>query len=145
MINSISTFNRALHKANEWLKELKEIGKFETEDQAYTILRSVLHAIRDRLAPDEAIEFASEMPMLIRGFYFEGYDLSHKRPERSSESFFNQIENEMRNASFIIPARDGAKAVVKLLQNKISDGEFSDVISSLPEKLRDIITDRSVE
>lgn len=44
-----------------------------------------------------------------------------------------------------ISSGDGAKAVVKLLQNKISDGEFSDIISSLPDKLRDIITDRSVE
>lgn len=57
MFNSIPAFNKALHKADDWLKELKEIGQFETEDQAYTILRSVLHAIRDRLAPDEAIEF----------------------------------------------------------------------------------------
>lgn len=145
MTNSISAFNNALHKANQWLKELKEIGKFETEEQAYTVLRSVLHALRDRLAPDEAVEFGAEMPMLIRGLYFEGFDLSHPKPGRSSRGFFIHVENEMRNASYKIYAKDGAKAVIKLLQKRISDGELSDVLCSLPEKLRDIVTDLSLE
>lgn len=83
--------------------------------------------------------------MLIRGFYFEGFNLSHPKPPRSSESFFNQVESEMRNASYKLSAKDGAKAVVKLLQNRISDGEMSDAISSLPEKLRDIVTGISLD
>lgn len=83
--------------------------------------------------------------MLIRVFYFERFDLSHPKPGRSSEVFFNQIEKEMRNASFKIPVKDGAKAVVKLLENRISAGEMSDVLSSLPEKLRNIVTGTSFE
>jgi uncharacterized protein (DUF2267 family) len=51
----------------------------------------------------------------------------------------------MRNASYKLSAKDGAKAVVKLLQNRISDGEMSDAISSLPEKLRDIVTGISLD
>jgi uncharacterized protein (DUF2267 family) len=68
MISSISAFNKAVHKANEWLKELKEIGQFETEEQAYTVLRAVLHALRDRLVPDEAVEFGSECQCSLEAF-----------------------------------------------------------------------------
>jgi len=139
MNHSISAFNNALNKANEWLKELKEIGEFESEEQAYISLRSVLHALRERLVPDEAVQFGAEMPMLVRGFYFEGYDLSHAKPRRDNESFFNSIAREMRKVSMKVSPKHAAQAVLILLENKISAGEFSDVVQSLPKKLRKII------
>lgn len=141
MTHTISSFTNALQKANKWLEELKEIGEFQSEEQAYIVLRSVLHALRERLLPDEAVQFGAEMPMLIRGFYFEGYDLSHPKPKRDNESFFNRIAQEMQKVSMKIPPKTAAQAVLILLENKISTGEFNDVVQSLPKKLRKIIID----
>lgn len=145
MAHNITAFNNALNKANEWLTELQQIGNFNSLEQAYTVLRSVLHALRDRLLPDEAVQFGSEMPMLIRGFYFEGFDLSHPHPKRDNENFFNRISQEMRKVSFAIAPEHAAQSVLILLENKISAGEVSHVVNSLPKKLRKIIITESPE
>lgn len=40
---------------------------------AYHALRGVLFTLRDRLTVEEAAHFASQLPLLIRGIFYEGY------------------------------------------------------------------------
>jgi Uncharacterized conserved protein (DUF2267) len=41
----------------------------------------VLHALRDRLPQQNAVELGAQLPMVIRGMYYEGWDLQ-KEPSR---------------------------------------------------------------
>lgn len=45
-------------------------------NMAARITRAVLHGIRDRLPPNDAVEFAQGLPMVIKGIYFDQYDIS---------------------------------------------------------------------
>lgn len=72
-ISNVSALNQAVQDAQEWLKELAQNSAFENEEQAYTALRAVLHSLRDRLTVEEAVHFSAQLPMLVRGFYFEGW------------------------------------------------------------------------
>lgn len=140
MINSITAFNNALKKANEWLTELKEIGNFNNEEQAYSALRSVLHALRNRLITDEAVHLGSELPMIIRGVYFEGFDLKNPSRKDDIEEFINTISTEMRKAALTISPEKAAQAVFALLESKISAGEINDVRNMLPKNIRKLLT-----
>jgi len=55
-----------------------------TQDKryAYRALRAVMHAIRDRLTVDETAQLAAQLPELIRGIYYEGWD-----PSRTPASY----------------------------------------------------------
>lgn len=136
MQTSISTFNHTLEKSNGWLKELAQIGKFESEENAYAALRSVLHSLRNRLTVDGAAHLAAQLPTLIRGIYYEGWKPSiTPKKIHTKDEFLENIENELRNATNRIDSELAAKAVFKLLSEKISDGEISDIKSELPNKL----------
>jgi uncharacterized protein (DUF2267 family) len=37
-------------------------------------LRATLHALRDRLIIDEVAQLSAQLPMLIRGLYYKGWD-----------------------------------------------------------------------
>lgn len=50
MQTSVTSFNQTLEKSHAWLKELKDIGNFNSGEEAYTALRAVMHSLRDRLA-----------------------------------------------------------------------------------------------
>lgn len=133
---SISAFNQTIEKSHKWLKDLKDVGDFSSEEQAYCVLRSVLHSLRDRLIVDEAVHLASQVPMLIRGMYFEGWKPAatpHK--ERNKEAFLESISSHLKKTANNIDPEFAAQTVFQFLKQKISEGEIEDIKSELPAEI----------
>lgn len=131
-------FDATWQKSHHWLKELEELGRFSSEEQAYSAMRAVLHALRDRLTVDEAAHLAAELPMLIRGFYYEGWKPSHVPVAvRDREGFVESVRDQLRNNVAFDP-EEAIAAVFGLLQRKISAGEIKDVKQMLPEPIRSL-------
>jgi uncharacterized protein (DUF2267 family) len=109
---------------------------WDSKPRAYRLLRAVLHALRDHLQVNEAADLGAQLPILIRGLYYEQWQPA-KTPlkERDVQSFLDRID-----ASFTSdPIDDTAKAasaVLALLSEKVSAGEIGDVRSVLPTAVR---------
>lgn len=80
----------------------------ERRFQAYKALRSVLHAVRDRLPVTESANFAAQLPMLVRGFYYEGW-----KPERVPLKFHREEFLDEVQKSFQLSVVGGAPALVE--------------------------------
>lgn len=134
----VPVFETTLRKTHEWLDELTSAGICADHSQAYSVLRAVLHALRDRLIPDEAIDLGAQLPMLVRGFYFEGWKPS-KTPtrQRSRQAFLHDVQEEIANIE-AVNAERAVKAVFGLLGRHVSYGEIEDVARMLPEEVRDL-------
>jgi len=73
---------------------------------AYVALRATLHALRDRLPVEETAELAAQLPMLVRGVYYEGWDPTGKPVrERSLEGFLAGVAVELPIARTRSPSR----------------------------------------
>jgi uncharacterized protein (DUF2267 family) len=134
----LDVFDRTIHKTNTWLNDL--MGMLGTQDRhkAYIILRATLHALRDRLTVEEAAQLAAQLPMLIRGFYYEGWDPTGKPVrERHKEQFLARIRQELRDDDTIDPEQV-ARAVFRLLANRVTEGEIEDVEHVLPAEIRNL-------
>lgn len=72
----LETFDTTLQKSNTWLKSL--MGHLHTDNRrtAFVILRATLHALRDRLTPENAVHLGAQLPMLLRGLLFEGWHMA---------------------------------------------------------------------
>ena len=137
-IATIDAFDTTVQKSHLWLKELMDLGHFDSEEQAYTALSAVLHSLRDRLTVNEAAQLASELPMLIRGLYYEGYKPSlAPNKERTLQQFLDSIRESLRGNRLIDP-RYAAVSVFQLLNEKISAGEINDIKRMLPENIRQL-------
>ncbi len=135
---TVGVFDQTLHKTYEWLEELRDIADLRDEGQAYAVLRGVLHALRDRLTVDEAADLGAQMPMLVRGLYFEGWDPSSTpRKTRSRETFLDSISLNI-NPSEGVDVEQAARAVFALLTHRITSGEISDVRHMLPRDVREL-------
>lgn len=134
----ISGLDATIQKTNEWINEVKdEIGCMDRND-AYLALRSTLHALRDRLMPEEAIDLGAQLPMLIRGMYFEGYKISGKPiTVRRKDDFLDLVERELKRNPEIDP-EDAAEGVFAVLGKKISEGELRDIKSVLPKEIDEL-------
>jgi uncharacterized protein (DUF2267 family) len=134
----LDVFDTTIHKTNTWLKELMQIGGWETRHTAYRALRATLHALRDRLTVDETAQLSAQLPMLIRGLYFEGWDPSIRTlKERHLEQFLERIEQELRGDEQLDPV-EVARSVFTVMQQRVTEGEIEDVRHMLPSKIREL-------
>lgn len=69
----ILTFPDAAQEAAVWIREASELLGCE-QRTAYEVLRAILHAVRDRLSMDDNAKVGNDLPMMLRGLYFEDWD-----------------------------------------------------------------------
>jgi uncharacterized protein (DUF2267 family) len=131
----IDSIERTIQKTNEWLKAIQERMDADDRHQAYVALRATLHALRDRLGPDEAAHLGAQLPTLIRGVYYEGWKPTGKPVRiRALDEFLGVIEVESGNRT--LDAQTAARAVFEVLADKVTHGEIEDVKHALPEPIR---------
>jgi uncharacterized protein (DUF2267 family) len=135
-MTGLSVFDTTVHKTNQWLNDLTLLRGWEDKNKSYRALRATLHALRDRLIVDEVAQLAAQLPMLVRGFYYEGWDPSGK-PEkvRTEEEFLAHIARHFQDDMEIDPEKV-ARAVFMVLSEHVSEGEVEDVRQVLPTPLK---------
>ncbi len=138
----LEVFDTTLHKTHAWLKEIMQELGTDDRHKAYLALRSVLHALRDRLTVEEVAQLGAQLPMLIRGFYYEGWDPTGKPvKERHKEEFLRHIYQAFKTTRRGEPDVDPeavARAVFKVLAKKVSEGEIDDILHILPKEIREL-------
>ena len=134
----LDVFDTTLQKTHIWLKDLMQALGTEDRQRAYLALRATLHALRDRLTVEEVAQLGAQLPMLIRGFYYEGWDPTGKPLRvRHREQFLERILQEFRRDDDIDP-EEVARAVFMVLEKRVTEGEIEDVKYVLPTEIRDL-------
>jgi uncharacterized protein (DUF2267 family) len=96
----------------------------------------VLHALRDRLPVEAVAVLGSQLPLLVRGIYYEGWSPSGTPPqENETEDFLSQIAAAFGNNPEVDPERV-ARAVFKVLKRYASSGELRNEELILPPGIR---------
>jgi uncharacterized protein (DUF2267 family) len=140
-VTGLEVFDATVQKTNAWLKRLMDIGGWQDRHLAYLGLRATLHALRDRLTVEEAAELAAQLPMLVRGLYYEGWNPTGKPVrERHREQFLARIERELPPGVAVDP-ESLARAVFRVLSEQVADGEIDDVRHILPSEIRELWPD----
>ena len=137
-MTGLDVFDRTIHKTNNWLNELMEALGWHDRHKAYLALRVTLHALRDRLTVEEVAQLGAQLPMLIRGFYYEGWDPTGKPlKERHKEEFLARIAEQFSRDDQA-DAEQVARAVFSVLSDRVTEGEIEDVKHVLPAELREL-------
>ena len=95
----------------------------------------MLHAIRDRLPVEEAAHFAAELPLLIRGVYYEGWRPAATPVKFSRDEFLRVVQANIVSSEVIDPLRI-TRAVFEILNKHLAPGEIKHVLSVLPKELQ---------
>ncbi len=134
----VSVLDHTVQQTNLWLKRLVDDHHFRDRPQAYAALRAVLHALRDRLTPEQAVHLGAQFPTLVRGIYYEGWHIAGTpTKERNLDDFAAHIARELP-PQFPRDAPSTAKAVFAVLGAEIDPGEMAKVGNALPEPIRQL-------
>jgi uncharacterized protein (DUF2267 family) len=133
----LSVFDTTVQKTQTWLRELMAELASADRQAAYLALRGVLHALRDRLGVEEAAQLSAQLPMLIRGLYYDGWDPTGKPLKLGRQAFLERVEQAFIRPQPIDPERI-VRAVFRVLARRVTEGEIADVRGRLPADLRDL-------
>jgi uncharacterized protein (DUF2267 family) len=135
----LDVFDSTIHKTNEWIKDVARELEDDDRRAAYLSLRATLHALRDRLTVEEVAQLGAQMPMLMRGFYYEGWNPSGKPLKvRHRDEFLARVGAELPPLG--PDAERAVRAVFTVLALRISAGEVMDVVHALPADLQALWT-----
>ncbi len=136
-VTGLDVFDKTVQTTNIWLKEIGEdIGP--DRQRAYHALSAVLRALRDRLTLDESAQLAAQLPLLVRGIYYDQWrPAGQPRRVRHRDEFLALVAKEIGEIRPIDP-EDAARAVFKVLDRHIARGEIEQVKHSLPAEIRSL-------
>lgn len=133
----ISSLDHAPQVFAEWLNELCFDLEWE-KPRAYMLLHETLHAVRDYLTPDEAADLAAQLPVLVRGVFYDGWQPS-KTPvkPRNKTDLLARIEARFQKDPLEDPER-AVSAVFDLLRRHVSWGEFEQVKNAMRKPIQEL-------
>jgi len=121
-----------------WINELDDRLQWNNKARSYRLLKAVLHALRDSLRVNEAVDLGAQLPALLRGAYYEQWrPATTPVKNRTVEDFLARV-NESFARDPIEESAQAVMAVFQLLSKKITEGEIEDVRGCLPEPVRNI-------
>lgn len=138
MTANLHSLDHAVQVTREWVRDLGRLLDWEDEHRTWRMMRVTLQSLRDWLDVNEAAHLGAQLPMVVRGLYYEGWRPA-KTPvqDNSKEAFLARIEE----AFYKDPIDDPEEAVCSVfrhLNHHISAGEVKDVRLRLPKHLREL-------
>lgn len=131
----LDVFDKTLQTTNIWLNEIMaELGP--DRQVAWKVLSTVLHKLRDRLPIGLAANLGSQLPLLVRGVYYDQFEPAKLPSEcNSHEQFAAEVAEWLSDTRPVDP--DAAiRAVFGLLSRHLSEGLVNHVRDALPKSLR---------
>ncbi|WP_407167154.1 DUF2267 domain-containing protein [Bradyrhizobium sp. ORS 111] len=131
----LDVFDRTIHLTNVWLDEI--MATLPRDKQlAWHVLGAVLRTVRDRVPLNLAVHLGAQLPLLVRGTYFEQWRPSETpRTWRSQQEFLALISAQM-NSDKPVDSAEAARAVFRVLNHHIDPNQAEKVRHSLPEEVR---------
>lgn len=99
----IRSFEHALQSAHAWVNAVAD--SFDTDDRsfAFRVLRAWLHAIRDELPVVDAAHFAAQLPDLLRGVYYDGWNPAAVPTRRPLDEVLHRFAADASVAEHEVP------------------------------------------
>jgi len=137
-MNQVKAFQTTLHNSNEWVISLMTTYDYLDANKAFVLLRATLKALRDRIPANEAHHLGTQLPALIRGYYYEGWD-PDKKPtkDKTQEDFLLSVRYHLGGHDDLDLGAAVPRALTVIFQ-KIDKGEADDVIHALPKKIQEL-------
>lgn len=131
----LGVFDRTLQVTNIWLNEIMEVVGPDRH-VAWKVLSVVLHKLRDRLPVELAAHLGAQLPLLVRGVYYDQYQPA-KQPIRCEtlEEFVDEV-SEWLSDTRPVDAKDAVHAVFAVLSRHLPEGQIAKVLDALPRPIR---------
>jgi uncharacterized protein (DUF2267 family) len=132
-------FDTTIQKTNELLKAIEESCGWERQRQhSYMALRVTLHTLRDRLPLENVAHLGAQLPILVRGIYYEGFSPTHLPKKMNREEFLETVQSQI-TFSHTQSIEELVKLVLGEVWKATDYHEMEKIRKVLPDDLKDLV------
>jgi len=133
--HGLDVFDRTIETTHIWLNEIcNDLGP--DKQVAWKVLSTVLHKLRDRLSINLAAHLGAQLPLLVRGVYYDQFEPGGMTgTSRSREDFIGEVAEWLSDTRPVDP-EEAVRSVFRVLSRHISEGQVNKVRDALPKSLR---------
>jgi uncharacterized protein (DUF2267 family) len=133
----VDSLDASISKSNAWLADID--AAFGTKDRrfAYRVLRAWLHSLRDALSAEVAAHFAAQLPELLRGVFFDGWNPNKVPHKFDRAEFVTRFAREAQVRDSDVTK--SAKIVTAVARQHMSPGGVAHPLDHLPAGIRDVL------
>jgi len=133
----LDVIDTTVQKTYGWLRDIGQALGEENRRISYQVLRAVLHTLRDRLPTEQTAHLGAQLPMLVRGLYYEGWRPRNKPEKITADESVDQVAREaMLEPEY---ARDAIKAVIATIRHEITPAALDKVLDTVPDRIFELI------
>jgi uncharacterized protein (DUF2267 family) len=131
----LDVFDKTLQTTNIWLNEITDVLGPDRQ-VAWKVLSVVLHKLRDRLPVELSAHLGAQLPLLVRGVYYDQFQPASQPVECDTrDEFVAEIAEWLSDIRPVDPDT-AVRAVFSLLSRHVDPGQIEKVRQALPKSLR---------
>ena len=131
----LDVFDKTLQTTNIWLDEIMErIGP--DRQVAWKVLSTVLHKLRDRLPVELAAHLGAQLPLLVRGVYYDQYEPTKQPTDCDTPEQFRDEVAEWLSDTRPVDPDEAIAAVFAVLSRHVAEGQIAKVRGAMPRALQ---------
>lgn len=131
----LEVFDKTLQTTNTWLNEISQIVGPDRQ-LAWKVLSVVLHKLRDRLPVTLAVHLGAELPLLVRGVYYDQFQPAKQPTDWRLEEFVEEVAEWLGDVRPVNP-HEAVRAVFTVVSRHVPGGQIAKVQDALPKDLRE--------
>lgn len=137
---AVPVLENNIHQTMDWIYAIEEACQWDEDNQkkAFAALRAVLHELRDLLPIEYAAQLSANLPLVIRGIFFENWEPPpFPLQDIKKEDFLAAVAK----ALYPYPAREVeeiTKAVLSVLGEKLPAGDLEKILNNIPGEIKEL-------
>ena len=137
----VSAVEHAMHTAHTWINDVAK--EFDTDDRefAYRVLRAWLHTLRDRLTVEASAHFAAQLPDLIRGVFYAGWNPNAVPEKYDADAYTLRFAKEANIA--LNDVGKAAAATTTAALHHLPAAQMDKALDQLPVEIRTLLQPRA--
>jgi uncharacterized protein (DUF2267 family) len=135
--NGLAVFDRTIEKTHQFINDVAQQIELEDKHIVFIGIKAVLHGLRDRIPLEEAAQLGAQFPVMLAGFYYQGWKpAATPTKERSVGAFVEKIRDNLPQGDYPIEIEALITGVFAVLSRRVSEGEIVDVANMLPKDIQ---------
>ena len=136
--NGLAVFDRTLEKTHQFINDVAQEINLEDKHLSFVGIKAVLHSLRDRIPLEEAVQLGAQFPVMLAGFYYQGWKpAATPTKERSVGTFVAKVEQNLVIANYPVETKKLISGVFAVLSQWVTAGEIIDVANMLPKDIQE--------